>query len=181
MKTEEVARYCENCNGIRAAKTSRIQKFPENVLIQLKRFDGLGKDKNKHLVAIPTKLGQTHQLTAVIEHLGATTYCGHYRAKCWSQIAQQWHTIDDSFVKEMEERRLQSENAYILMYTKEGEEDTTTHIVKECIPREKRTVKISERMEQYREAKLKKTERKDGEKSQQKIKKKNAKNIKRKT
>ena len=79
-------------------------------------MDDTKKDKNRKLVKIPTELGATHRLTAVIEHHGVIASSGHYTAKCWNNQTKQWYLVDDHYSKKISETRVQSENVYIIMY-----------------------------------------------------------------
>ena len=83
-------------------------------MIILKRFDQ-GK-KITNLVHFPIQI-KGMNLKAVTEHRGRSKSSGHYVTKCWKQMMQKWYLIDEHVAKELEQRRLITENAYMLMYT----------------------------------------------------------------
>lgn len=43
---------------------------------------------------------------------------GHYTALCHNTVTQTWHYFDDSAVREVQDRLVQSQNAYVLLYSR---------------------------------------------------------------
>eukprot|EP00438_Fugacium_kawagutii_P020255 Skav210551 [mRNA] locus=scaffold4856:56703:59461:- [translate_table: standard] len=49
-------------------------------------------------------LASTYRLSAVVQHLGATPFAGHYVALlggryCWNHVSSRWYCFDDSRVR----------------------------------------------------------------------------------
>ena len=108
---------CEYCMGEKAKQKCQIGQYPPHGLIlHLKRYGQDGEKDNK-LVNFPLTYKE-FQLTAVIEHIGSNQHSGHYTTKCWNVLKEKWYLTDDQFTREIDERRLVSENACTLMYVR---------------------------------------------------------------
>ncbi|XP_054867526.1 uncharacterized protein LOC111577620 isoform X2 [Amphiprion ocellaris] len=109
-----------------------LDKPPEILLLHLKRFGCKGKNqvKLRTNVGFSMKLDLTpflsssaqnasyssYHLYAVVNHTGHLNM-GHYTALCHNAPAQVWHCFDDSIVREVQDRVVQSPNAYMLLYS----------------------------------------------------------------
>ncbi|KAG5355963.1 putative ubiquitin carboxyl-terminal hydrolase 16 [Yarrowia sp. B02] len=121
---------CEKCDKITSAtKTSRINEFPEHLVIHVKRFKFVNDSPKKmgSPIDYPAELDLGHysakksghvpyKLIGVIAHCGRTTASGHYIAHV-RQPNGKWATYDDELVDVISEKRaLKEEDAYMLMY-----------------------------------------------------------------
>ena len=137
QNTEEIERDCNRCEciqetctcdleskckSVKAKKTLRIQKYPDVLMIQIKRFEE-DKKNNKH-VDIPMKLKKEnnfYNLVGTVEHSGAPNG-GHYKAKCWDEKRNKWYMMDDGNVEPIKPSAVNTEKAYLLFYSKKREE-----------------------------------------------------------
>ncbi|XP_066148796.1 ubiquitin carboxyl-terminal hydrolase 2-like isoform X3 [Euwallacea fornicatus] len=127
---------CAKCNERRrCTKSFTIQKFPQVLVIHLKRFSPMERFRGKlnTLVEFPlegldltpyaaeTQSGPSprYNLYAVSEHSG-TPYSGHYTAHCKNPIDGRWHEYNDSRVSSASSRSAISPEAYVLFYEREG-------------------------------------------------------------
>ncbi|CAH1129662.1 unnamed protein product [Ceutorhynchus assimilis] len=125
---------CAKCKEQRrCTKRFTIQRFPQILVIHLKRFSPLERYKGKlnTLVEFPLEgLDLNHyaeeaqscpkySLYAVSEHSG-TPYSGHYTAHCKNPIDGKWHEYNDSRVSSASGRSAVSPEAYVLFYEREG-------------------------------------------------------------
>lgn len=64
----------------------------------------------------------TYELYAVVQHLGATPFSGHYVAYCWHPPSRSWWCFDDSSVRRVDASRIGDEalndGAYVLFLEK---------------------------------------------------------------
>ncbi|XP_050313448.1 ubiquitin carboxyl-terminal hydrolase 2-like isoform X3 [Anthonomus grandis grandis] len=127
---------CAKCKERRrCTKSFAIQRFPQVLVIHLKRFSPLERFRGKlnALVEFPVEgLDLTHyaaeaqsgpsprySLYAVSEHSG-TPYSGHYTAHCKNPVDSRWHEYNDSRVSSASARSAVSPEAYVLFYEREG-------------------------------------------------------------
>uniref|UniRef100_A0AAR5Q555 Ubiquitin carboxyl-terminal hydrolase n=1 Tax=Dendroctonus ponderosae TaxID=77166 RepID=A0AAR5Q555_DENPD len=127
---------CAKCKERRrCTKSFSIQRFPQVLVIHLKRFSPLERFRGKlnTLVEFPLEgLDLTpyaseaqsgpsprYNLYAVSEHSG-TPYSGHYTAHCKNPIDGRWHEYNDSRVSAASGRSAVSAEAYVLFYEREG-------------------------------------------------------------
>jgi len=117
---------CTKCNQeVNAEKTIKINKYPKNLIIVLKRFSyyRIGKRCNKQISFPLMFKNNTYQLTSIINHYGSYNY-GHYTAIGKSPLNGRWiHYNDDkvSYINyESDEQGLTKFgiSAYILLYEK---------------------------------------------------------------
>ncbi|VUZ54405.1 unnamed protein product [Hymenolepis diminuta] len=121
---------CPRCRVPREAqKTFDIWRFPDYLIIHLKRFYCSGVcQKIENLVTFPlTGLDLSHftknpehtdckyDLYGVINHNGRVD-SGHYIAFCYDSVGKKWFTFDDAHVTELPISRIQSPAAYVLFY-----------------------------------------------------------------
>ena len=107
-------------------KTLKVWKFPEILIIHLKRFDNFNKKITK-LVDFPLKLnlekyciGYTKNkskfnLIAICNQIGSIQY-GHYFSYC--KDLNNWFKYDDENISYMDTDSIVTKNAYILFYKK---------------------------------------------------------------
>ncbi|CAD8102555.1 unnamed protein product [Paramecium sonneborni] len=118
---DENAYHCTKCNDLTfAIKTMSLQKLPDQLIIQLKRFqyDELkGFQKNNILVTYPENLeiNQIHyQLYGVVQHFGGLDN-GHYIS--YGKRQMKWIEFNDESTKELSNSDvINDKNAYILFY-----------------------------------------------------------------
>ena len=117
---------CSKCQKrVTAHKQMVVQRCPPLLTIQLKRFNMFAKKINKR-VSIESTLdlgpfmsgsasSLTYSLYSVIVHEGSSMGSGHY--VCYSKAANgMWYLFNDSDVRQVPEKTVLAENAYILFY-----------------------------------------------------------------
>ena len=117
---------CSKCQKrVTAQKQMVVQRCPPLLTIQLKRFNMFAKKINKR-ISIDSNLDigpfmstssspLTYSLYSVIVHEGSSMGSGHY--VCYSKAANgMWYLFNDSDVRQVAEKTVLSENAYILFY-----------------------------------------------------------------
>ncbi|CAE7735005.1 Usp2 [Symbiodinium sp. CCMP2592] len=76
--------------------------------------------------------GTTYELYAVVQHLGATPFCGHYVAYCWHPPSCSWWCFDDSSVRRVDASRIGDEalndGAYVLFLEKSKMHEEATAV-----------------------------------------------------
>ena len=135
--TEEICKCdLENkCRAVKAKKTLKIKRYPNVLMIQIKRFEE-GKKNNKH-VDVPMKLNQDnniYNLVGTVEHSGAPNG-GHYKAKCWNEKRNRWYLMDDGNVEPIKPSATNTEKAYLLFYARRTREDKKVPEEAECTQR----------------------------------------------
>ena len=123
--------YCPKCKEFQLAeKKLEIFTCPEILIIHLKRF----RDRKKlyNLIKFPIyglNMGKyikyninnendyNYDLFAISNHLG-NFFGGHYIAYAKNFLDNKWYEFDDSYVREIKEDSLITENAYVLFYQK---------------------------------------------------------------
>ncbi|CAG9135075.1 unnamed protein product [Plutella xylostella] len=120
---------CSKC-GVRrkCLKWLSVQKFPQVLVIHLKRFSPTERFRGKLNVVVEFPLSQLdmsphaatrqpalYNLYAVSNHSG-TTYSGHYTAYCKHPYTGEWHEYNDSRVTPISARSVVSSEAYVLFY-----------------------------------------------------------------
>ncbi|KAK9803876.1 hypothetical protein WJX72_001262 [[Myrmecia] bisecta] len=111
---------------VRAEKSMRIERPPNVLVIQLKRFGWTNRGiKVSKQVEFETELDmspfmrrrgppQLYALYAVLVHAGHSTHCGHYY--CYVRAPNGlWHCMDDTSVSQVSERVVLAQKAYILL------------------------------------------------------------------
>lgn len=114
---------------IDAKKKIQIWKFPEILIISLKRFsiNGMRLTKRNDLVDIPiddldlspycvgyTKNKSKYSLFGICNHSGGLGG-GHYYAFC-KNLNGYWYNYNDTFVKKMDSENIITNGAYVLFY-----------------------------------------------------------------
>ncbi len=123
--------YCPKCKNFQLAeKKLEIFTCPEILIIHLKRF----RDRKKlhNLIKFPINglnMGKyikykenneddnIYDLFAISNHLG-NYFGGHYIAYAKNFLDNKWYEFDDSYVREIEQDSLITDNAYVLFYQK---------------------------------------------------------------
>ncbi|KAJ8706411.1 hypothetical protein PYW08_011037 [Mythimna loreyi] len=121
---------CSKC-GVRrkCLKWFTVQKFPQVLVIHLKRFSPTERFRGKLNVLVEFPLNNldmspyaatrgapaVYNLYAVSNHSG-TTYSGHYTAYCKHPYTGDWHEYNDSRVTPISSRNVVSSEAYVLFY-----------------------------------------------------------------
>ena len=111
---------CSKCKEYQTAyKQITITKFPNILIIQLKRFTKYNKLTN--LVRFPIKnlkiAQNTYNLFAIVNHFGSIS-SGHYTAYTYRSIINKWYEFNDTKIIEINENKLISNAAYVLFYNK---------------------------------------------------------------
>lgn len=121
--------FCTNCNQLQnKIKYYSIYTLPKYLTFTLKRFFSydMGRDvnsKNETFVSFPLENFQIdskpvkYNLFAVINHLG-TMSAGHYY--CFIKIEEKWFIFNDRKVEEIDESKVITNRAYILIYKENG-------------------------------------------------------------
>jgi len=104
---------CDKCSDKSDKKRTRDLSFsPDVLLVQLKRFDGLGR-KDKHPVILSPSLNlnkyrtpnnkraSVYQLSAIVSHRGFLSN-GHYRCTAKGPDGK-WNIFDDSHISKCSE------------------------------------------------------------------------------
>uniref|UniRef100_A0A023F002 Ubiquitin carboxyl-terminal hydrolase n=3 Tax=Triatoma infestans TaxID=30076 RepID=A0A023F002_TRIIF len=120
---------CGQCKR-RAAATKKfsVERPPNALCIQLKRFNAMGGKNNKH-ISVKQVLDMTryihqsrppggslkYKLVSMVSHLGQSANCGHYTAIGQSAAGAYYH-FDDSIVRPVPLQSVLNTNAYIIMY-----------------------------------------------------------------
>uniref|UniRef100_A0A2A4J070 Ubiquitin carboxyl-terminal hydrolase n=1 Tax=Heliothis virescens TaxID=7102 RepID=A0A2A4J070_HELVI len=121
---------CSKC-GVRrkCLKWFTVQKFPQVLVLHLKRFSPTERFRGKLNVLVEFPLSNldmspyaatraaapVYNLYAVSNHSG-TTYSGHYTAYCKHPYNGEWHEYNDSRVTPISSRNVVSSEAYVLFY-----------------------------------------------------------------
>mmetsp|Transcript_17630 Transcript_17630/g.29624 ORF Transcript_17630/g.29624 Transcript_17630/m.29624 type:complete len:592 (-) Transcript_17630:172-1947(-) len=121
---------CSKCkHKVRAHKRFTIDKAPNVLTINLKRFGAFG-GKIDRIVEYDSKLDlapymsqkpqsrDTYSLYGVLVHSGHSTHSGHYFSFVKSP-AGSWHLMDDCQVKQVSEQTVLKQRAYMLFYIRE--------------------------------------------------------------
>jgi ubiquitin carboxyl-terminal hydrolase 4/11/15 len=123
--------YCPKCKQFQLAdKKMEIYSANEIVIIHLKRFRNNRKIEN--LVEfpleglnlkeyLPTKEDCIYDLFAVANHVGGL-HGGHYFAYCKNHLDNEWYEFNDSNVDKIDQKKVVSDNAYVLFYNRRREE-----------------------------------------------------------
>lgn len=121
---------CSKC-GVRrkCLKWFTVQKFPQVLVLHLKRFSPTERFRGKLSVVVEFPLSgldmspyaaaragaPVYNLYAVSNHSG-TTYSGHYTAYCKHPHTGDWHEYNDSRVTPISPSNVVSSEAYVLFY-----------------------------------------------------------------
>lgn len=122
---EENKWTCDKCK-MKSCATRKISiwKYPQNIIIHIKRFDGFGKKndmkidypiKNLHLTCESDENNHMYDLYAVNIHYGQMMF-GHYVALCLNDNGN-WYNYDDSDVSQFDKNNV-NQHAYLLFYKK---------------------------------------------------------------
>uniref|UniRef100_A0A3Q0S3E0 Ubiquitin carboxyl-terminal hydrolase 2 n=1 Tax=Amphilophus citrinellus TaxID=61819 RepID=A0A3Q0S3E0_AMPCI len=121
---------CTKCKGRRkCTKRFSIQKFPQILVLHLKRFSdsNIWASKLSTYVNFPLKdldlwefssepsERPVYNLYAVSNHTG-NALGGHYTAYCKNSAQGEWYSYNDSRVSPMSSSQVRSSNAYVLFY-----------------------------------------------------------------
>uniref|UniRef100_A0A3Q3WNL2 Ubiquitin carboxyl-terminal hydrolase n=1 Tax=Mola mola TaxID=94237 RepID=A0A3Q3WNL2_MOLML len=120
---------CNRCNDRRkCTKRFSIQKFPQILVLHLKRFSDLNNRASKLSTYINFPLKDldlrefssasdrpVYNLYAVSNHSG-NALGGHYTAYCRHPALGEWYNFNDSRVSPVSSNQVQSSNAYVLFY-----------------------------------------------------------------
>jgi ubiquitin carboxyl-terminal hydrolase 4/11/15 len=127
--SEEDQVYCKSCKTFRRSyKTVKCWNAPRVLIVHLKRF---GRDRltgplekiTTHVdcpieYELETLTGRcSYRLTSVVYHSGEMAF-GHYTATCWDENTQKWWHFNDSHVSETTEAEVVTKYAYILVYSR---------------------------------------------------------------
>ncbi|KAG6553280.1 hypothetical protein Mapa_005014 [Marchantia paleacea] len=123
---------CAHCKKkVRAQKQFTIETVPNILTIQFKRFSSTGSmggkidkkvDFGTTLDMKPFSSSQEstlkYRLYGVLVHSGWSTHSGHYY--CFVRTSSDiWHVLDDSRVRQVSERTVLEQKAYMLFYVRE--------------------------------------------------------------
>ncbi|CAF0973393.1 unnamed protein product [Rotaria sordida] len=125
--------YCHSCKQYTQAKqkTNICLPLPHVLVIQLKRFsfnntfqkiDTFVRYKFQHKNLISNN--DIYQLYAVSSHIGSLA-SGHYTTLAINKLMKQWYEFNDHHIKKINEDFVVTNNAYILVYLKLEESNTS--------------------------------------------------------
>eukprot|EP00795_Rhopilema_esculentum_P016842 gene16842-8313_t len=122
---------CEKCKKRRKClKQFSIERFPQILVIHLKRFSGLRyRTKLETMIDFPLALNLSsyaasnatrrseaqYNLYGISNHSGGT-YSGHYTAYCKHPDTDDWFYYSDSRISKLDRSRIVTEEAYVLFY-----------------------------------------------------------------
>uniref|UniRef100_A0A1B6KLS6 Ubiquitin carboxyl-terminal hydrolase n=1 Tax=Graphocephala atropunctata TaxID=36148 RepID=A0A1B6KLS6_9HEMI len=126
----EEAYRCDKCHRrVAATKQFTVEKPPNVLCIQLKRFGIMGGKNSKH-IQVQQSLDLTkfwvhrathptcrlsYRLMSLVMHIGPSTNCGHYTAIGHTSSGQ-LYLFDDSVVRPVSNHAVSGNNVYIMMY-----------------------------------------------------------------
>ena len=116
---------CDKCQEkVSARKEYKIERPPQVLCIQLKRFNATGS-KNGRPVTLARKLnisnhvrGATHieyKLVSMINHLGPSSNCGHYTSIAEGENGT-FYKFDDAFISPISIHDALNTSAYVIFY-----------------------------------------------------------------
>ncbi|XP_023263432.1 ubiquitin carboxyl-terminal hydrolase 2-like [Seriola lalandi dorsalis] len=121
---------CNRCKARRkCTKRFSIQKFPQILVLHLKRFSDSNNRSSKLSTYVNFPLKEldlrefasesservVYNLYAVSNHTG-NALGGHYTAYCRNPALGEWYSYNDSRVSPMSSSQVRSSNAYVLFY-----------------------------------------------------------------
>jgi len=124
---------CESVNQHEVFKVLELSTSPDIFIFQFKRFNAFNNLKNQTLIHFPItglnisehildeykNLDTTvYDLIGVIQHLGSSIEGGHYTSLCKHSTGE-WFEFNDERVKEISEKDIVNNNAYILIYMRQ--------------------------------------------------------------
>ncbi|EGT40673.1 hypothetical protein CAEBREN_19736 [Caenorhabditis brenneri] len=123
---------CSNCERlVDATKTTKAQRLPEYIIIQLKRFRHTvyGSSKIGKTIEFPIRLQdfgrwtttgepEIYELIGFVVHEGRSVECGHYVTFSKHEVERIWYKYDDVNVRRLDESLVARNEPYILMYKK---------------------------------------------------------------
>ncbi|KAL3694055.1 hypothetical protein R1sor_007706 [Riccia sorocarpa] len=128
---------CAHCKKkVRAQKQFTIETVPNILTIQFKRFSGTVGGKIDKKVEFGTTLDMKpfcssqesslkYRLYGVLVHSGWSTHSGHYY--CFIRTSSDiWHVLDDSRVRQVSEKTVLEQKAYMLFYVREVKKEAIT-------------------------------------------------------
>ncbi|ODM93227.1 Ubiquitin carboxyl-terminal hydrolase 11 [Orchesella cincta] len=128
--------YCPRCKkNQRATKALSICKFPDYLIVYLKRFVFMDQSSNKlnNRLTFPvndldvsdyvtegfgSNLGK-YDLYSCVCHFGSAS-SGHYTAFARNPVTNQWHYFNDNTISERTPAEAEYASAYVLFYEKQG-------------------------------------------------------------
>uniref|UniRef100_A0A1B6GHK9 Ubiquitin carboxyl-terminal hydrolase n=1 Tax=Cuerna arida TaxID=1464854 RepID=A0A1B6GHK9_9HEMI len=126
----EEAYRCDKCHRrVAATKQFTVEKPPNVLCIQLKRFGIMGGKNSRH-IQVQQSLDLTkywvhraahpgcrlsYKLMSLVMHIGPSTNCGHYTAIGLTSSGQ-LYLFDDSVVRPVSNHAVSGNNVYIMMY-----------------------------------------------------------------
>lgn len=119
---EHISGVCEKCSKNTLFKKTVIYKYPNVLIICVKRFetDSIGQTRklnDKFTIDHELCLEQNNYcLTSIIHHHGRNPNSGHYTVDV--SINGKWYKINDDCMFEIETANIGSESIYILIYCK---------------------------------------------------------------
>ncbi|KAM4620901.1 ubiquitin carboxyl-terminal hydrolase 2-like isoform 3-T3 [Polymixia lowei] len=112
---------CQRCKARRkCTKKFTVQKFPQILVLHLKRFSEshVRASKLSTFVNFPLKeldLREFASESSMSNHSG-NTLGGHYTAYCRNPTLGEWYSYNDSRVSPMSSSQIRSSDAYVLFY-----------------------------------------------------------------
>ncbi|KAJ2900461.1 hypothetical protein IWW38_000514 [Coemansia aciculifera] len=135
---------CEKCNKlVEATKQMSVYRLPRALTLQLKRFSSFGGGKISRFVEFPLSLNMKsyvsanspergpyeYGLYAVLVHSGGSSRSGHYYSFVKSP-AGVWYELNDSSVRQVSERTVLGQTAYLLFYERQQATGSSRSVAK---------------------------------------------------
>ena len=112
-------RPCSKCHASPTLCNTEVTKAPPVLFVVALRFDVAGNRRNLRLALqqqLTTKHNFRYKLTAVVNHLGVSTHCGHYYVIMKHRTQPHWYRCDDHNIFNTV-LPPDSTDAYILVYS----------------------------------------------------------------
>ncbi|KAF7664459.1 hypothetical protein LDENG_00175570 [Lucifuga dentata] len=131
--------YCQTCHEDKEAISEcKMEKYPEILILLLKRFDfGYNMGISADVPAILKRQNVEYELYGIVNHMGSLRG-GHYTATIRPPEKKIWYEFNDSVVREAEEQPFafwkntyKSQTTYLLLYRNTQTTGQTEEMVKQ--------------------------------------------------
>ena len=116
-----------------AKETRSPSQFANNLVIQVNKFDSYMQTIRKNVFpedTLETATGDTFELVAIVNHIGANLYSGHYVT--YVKRDNKWFECNDQTCSEVMKDSIISDNNYVYVYQERKIQKHVTTKSKEC-------------------------------------------------